>query len=95
LAAFIFVLTSDLIPKELAAFRKQETGMELMEVRRRKVEYAGERRAADDLGAATVVILVWNLKNGPRLNIFLGMRDQVRRFTLLQEALDGKEFTET
>jgi hypothetical protein len=28
LAAFTFVLTSDLMPKELAAFRKQETRIE-------------------------------------------------------------------
>jgi hypothetical protein len=29
------------MPKELAAFRKQETRIELMEARRRKAEYAG------------------------------------------------------
>jgi hypothetical protein len=49
----------------------------------------------EDLGAATVVILVWDLKNSTGFNLFLEMRDQVQRFTLLQDALDGKEFTET
>jgi hypothetical protein len=41
LAAFTFVLTSDLMPKELAGFAKQDTRIELMETRRQKVEYAG------------------------------------------------------
>jgi hypothetical protein len=41
LAMFTFVLTSDLMPKDVAAFRKQETRIELMEARWRKVEYAG------------------------------------------------------
>jgi hypothetical protein len=47
LAAFAFVLTSDLMPKELTTFRKQETRIEnlesrieLMEARRRKAESA-------------------------------------------------------
>jgi hypothetical protein len=40
LAAFTFVVPSDLMPKEHAAFRKQETRIELMEARRRKVEYS-------------------------------------------------------
>jgi hypothetical protein len=39
-ALFTFVVTSDLMLKELAAFRKQETRIELTEVRWRKVEYA-------------------------------------------------------
>jgi hypothetical protein len=41
LAAFTSVLTPDLMPKDLAALRKQKTRIELMEARRRKVEYAG------------------------------------------------------
>jgi hypothetical protein len=41
LAAFTFILTSDLMPKQLAAFRNHEMRIELMEARRRKVEYAG------------------------------------------------------
>jgi hypothetical protein len=41
LAAFTFVLTSDLMPKDLAAFCRQETRIELMEARRRNVEYPG------------------------------------------------------
>jgi hypothetical protein len=41
LAALTFVLKSDLMPKELPVFRKQETRIELMEAGRRKIEYAG------------------------------------------------------
>jgi hypothetical protein len=35
------------MPKELAAFPKQDTRIELMEERRRKVEYAGWRWATE------------------------------------------------
>jgi hypothetical protein len=39
LDVFTLVLTSELMPKELAAFRKQERRIKLMETRWRKVEY--------------------------------------------------------
>jgi hypothetical protein len=43
LAAFTFVLTSDLIPKELAAFRKQKTRSETAEGRVRLVKMCDGR----------------------------------------------------
>jgi hypothetical protein len=77
LVALTFVLTSELMPKELAAIRKQQTRIENREMRienrvdgseraEGRVRLMKIRCATGDLGAATIMILVsraWDLRN--------------------------------
>jgi hypothetical protein len=47
-----------------------------------------------DLVTATIVFLISDIRNCQKFDLLLDMRDQVMRFTLPQDVLDGKKFTE-